>query len=53
MTDLSYLMKMPYGIPYNCYYAVDTIRIEDSEDYSGEDGILSVDEELERIIVIN
>ena len=49
-TDLSYIMKIPFGVPFSCYYGyVDIAVLEDPY----EDGVLTIDEALEQRIMIS
>lgn len=50
MTDASYLLKLPFGISYSCYWGFSTVLI--NEDPMA-DGIMTQEEELEELIMIN
>ena len=50
MLDLSYVMKIPFGIPYSCYGSYEDIMV-DKDPY--EDGVLTIDEALEQRVVIS
>lgn len=50
ITDLSYILKAPFGISYSCYYGFSTILV--NEDPMA-DGVLSPEEELEELIEIS
>lgn len=49
VTDLSYLLKFPFGSLYSCWWGFSTI-IWKGDPY--EDGVLTEDEELELLITI-
>jgi len=49
ITDLSYLLKLPYGISYSCYWGFSTVLINDDPYIDG----LTQDEELELIITLS
>ena len=48
--DVSYLMKIPFGVPFSCYYGYEDIMVED-DPY--EDGVLTIEEALEERIMIS
>ena len=48
--DLSYLMKIPFGVPYSCYNGYEDIMVQD-DPY--EDGLLTIEEALEERIMIS
>lgn len=50
VTDLSYLLQIPYGVSYSCYYGYSTILV--NEDPMA-DGVMTEDEELEQRIMVN
>ena len=50
VTDLSYLLKVPFGVSHSCYWGFSTVLI--NEDPMA-DGIMTEEEELEELIMIN
>jgi hypothetical protein len=48
--DVSYLMKIPFGVPFSCYYGYEDIMVEDDP---MEDGVLTIEEALEERILIS
>lgn len=48
--DIAYVMKVPFGVPFSCFYGYEDIMVEDDP---MEDGRLSIDEALEERIMIS
>lgn len=44
------MMKIPFGVPYSCYYGYEDIMVQDDP---MEDGRLTIDEALEQRIMIS
>jgi len=49
ITDIAYLLKLPFGISHSCYWGFSTVLVNADP---WEDGVLTEDEELEQRIVI-
>lgn len=47
--EISYLIELPFGVCYSCYWGFSTILLDHDP---MEDGILTQDEELEQIIML-
>lgn len=43
-------MKIPFGVPYSCYFSYEDIMIDEDP---FEDGVLTIDEALEQRIVLS
>ena len=43
-------MKIPFGVPFSCYYGYETVAV--NEDPMA-DGVLTIDEDLEQRILIS
>lgn len=49
ITDIAYLLKLPFGISHSCYWGFSTVLVNVDP---MEDGFMSEDEELEERIMI-
>lgn len=50
VTDISDILKAPFGISYSCYWGFSTIVVDEDP---LADGVISEDEALEKLIVIS
>ena len=50
ITDVSYLLKLPFGISHSCYWGFSTVLINADP---MEDGVMTQEEDLEELIMIN
>jgi len=48
--DIAYVMKVPFGVPYSCYYGYEDIMVNEDP---WADGRLSIEEALEERIMIS
>jgi hypothetical protein len=49
-TDLSYILKVPFGVPFSCYFGYEDIAVLE-DPY--EDGVFTIEEALEERIMIS